>query len=151
MDPSKVFNDIEKRRFVRLQVKMPAEVRITGENLPEGNVQVGQTVCRDLSRGGMCLEIPRRIEASWKYIEDRDNVFEINLSLTDQLKISSEGRVAWTQQISQKNSEAVCGIVGIEFIELDDKDRDAIIRHIVDRFLAGYPDRRGKGFWEGAK
>ncbi len=151
MGQPKVYHDIEKRRFVRLRVDMPAEATLSGKNLPGGILQVGPTVCRDVSRGGMCLEIPLRMEASWNHVEDRENIFDISVNLSDQLQISSKGRVAWSQRTPQIETDGVCGIVGIAFTVLDDKDRDAIIQHLVDKFVAGYPDQKGKGIWTGMK
>ena len=95
----------------------------------------------------MCLEIPRIWEDAWKKIIDKHSIYETTLSLTDQVSISSQGQVAWSESIPQKNSASVCGVIGIMFTRLDDKDSESITQYIKENYIAEYPDQ-AKIIWE---
>lgn len=110
-----IYIGLEKRRFKRINYKINIEV------LAEDKLEPLQTI--DISAKGLCFAYPRPLKT--------DTLIELKLKIPkykEPLKIKS--RVAWIKRQEEPHIEGNKFKVGLEFVELKDKDK-----RIISQFL----------------
>lgn len=114
---------VEKRKFPRIRASVV-------EYCPIGNVESKQlSFTEDLGAGGM------RIFCSQDFKIDTLLLLKIYLPLEKE-PIEAKARVIWSRQshFLDKNTEEKNYDVGVEFIEIDEEDRQSIFEYTQNHY-----------------
>lgn len=136
------FNGSERRAYVRLEKSLPVRLKVTGN--PTSNTFTAST--KNISQGGICLEIQRNKEALLEALsaESHKIGIDINALLPEPNYAVSErslwvsARVDWTCELDQARQQL---LIGLEFEDLTEEVRKRIRDYLVDQFLQKYPER----------
>ena len=136
----KPFNGKERRAYVRLEDSLPVRFEIPGN--PSGTIYTATT--RNISQGGLCLEIDHKKEALLKTLSAAGQKIGIDInSLIPQqanpvaeMSVWVSGRVDWARQSDQDRNLLQ---VGLEFEDLSEEARKRIRDYLVEQFLRQYP------------
>lgn len=118
----------EQRQYVRMSTVFPVEVESVAEAGEKVPSVFFQGFTRDISVGGMCLEI----KLLGKGIEERHLVPDAKLALTINTPFEKEpiralARIAWLRR--QDEPLPVRYLIGAAYTEIDDKARRRIFEH----------------------
>ena len=134
----KRFDGKERRAYVRLKQSLPVRFKINGE-------QTGETYSartRNISRGGLCVEIARENAELLEKISGPGQKIGIAIDtlIPDQATAVSaksvwiNSRVDWTRKTSKKQDL----LMGLEFENLAEETRrrihDFIVKEMVNRY-----------------
>ena len=136
----KRINGTERRAFVRLQKSLPVRFKIS-EN-PNGPTYTAMT--RNISQGGLCLEINHEKEALLEALSAADQKIGIDINslipqqahTVTELSLWISSRVDWACESDQDHNLLR---VGLEFEDLTEEARKRIRDYLVDQFLGQYP------------
>ena len=134
------FDGSERRVYVRLEKSLPVHFKIS-EN-PNGPIYTATT--KNISQGGLCLEIDHETEALLEALSAADHKIGIDINTlipqpnnaTSHMSLWASGRVDWTRP-SDQNRHLLQ--VGLEFEDLTEEARKRIHDYLVDQFLRKYP------------
>ncbi|MGD2097489.1 MAG: PilZ domain-containing protein [Desulfobacterales bacterium] len=140
------FNGTERRAYVRLEKSLPVRLKITGN--PTN--QTFTLTTKNISQGGICLEIQKQQEALLRALSAANHSIGIDLNtlIPQNSKGASErplwvrGRVDWTRELDEAARPLQ---VGLEFEDLTEEARKRIRDYIVNQFLRQYPSHHKSG------
>jgi c-di-GMP-binding flagellar brake protein YcgR len=138
----KPFNGSERRAYVRLKKSLPVRFKISGNPTS----QTYTAITKNISQGGLCLEIQHHKETLLEALSAADHKIgiDINTLIPQQNEAVSEisfwvsGRVDWARKSDQEHQVLQ---VGLEFEDLTEEARKRIRDYLVDQFLQRYPQR----------
>jgi c-di-GMP-binding flagellar brake protein YcgR len=107
----------ERRRFVRLDVN----VTVRWNKITEGAVQV-TSINKDISENGICLIVEDELSAG--------DTLQMEMELPTKKIIHSVGQVVWASPFVILGSGERKFNAGIEFIKLNDEDRQELGKFI---------------------
>lgn len=116
----------EKRKDIRLNVAKSLIIKL---QLPFKKPAAAENI----STGGICIELPLLTQRQIKSITSgkKDLILELELSgLKKPLRI--KGKIAWWQKKDKPS-----GVAGISFEGLKEKDREEILRELLNLCLKG--------------
>lgn len=134
-----LFNGKERRAYVRLETSLPVRFKISGQEM--GKIYAATT--KNMSRGGLCLEIHQDKEELLKKVSADDTKLGIDLdALVPKPGVADsekpewvDGRVDWLRKPNRKNPTL---LMGLRFEDLTEKARRLIHSYIVDQFVKRY-------------
>ncbi|MDA8233825.1 MAG: PilZ domain-containing protein [Clostridia bacterium] len=112
----------QRRNFVRINTKLPVSYNIINDEMSEAAI-FQQGITLDISGGGI------RFQTSVFLPEG--TVVELKVDIQGHGQISALGKVIRT--ISSGEKEKKSYLIGVQFMIIEEKDRDKIIRHIFDK------------------
>ncbi|AVX20750.1 MULTISPECIES: flagellar brake protein [Carboxydocella] len=110
-------NRVQRRNYVRLDDSVP----LTFYKLQEDDITGTDTVTKDISGGGVRIEIPQPLELGTE--------LELHLKLPKD-KIIAVGKVVRCLPLEKPKKGYN---IGIQFTIIEERDRDKIIKYIFDR------------------
>lgn len=137
------YNGTERRAYVRLEKALPVRIKITGN--PSSQTFTLST--KNISQGGLCLEINHEKEALLEALSAADQKIGIDINsliprqanTVSKMPLWISGRVDWTRKSDQDGNLLQ---VGLEFEDLTEEARKRIRNYLVDQFLRQYPQHR---------
>ncbi len=137
------YNGTERRAYVRLEKALPVRIKITGN--PSSQAFTLST--KNISQGGLCLEINHEKEALLEALSAADQKIGIDINsliprqanTVSKMPLWISGRVDWTRKSDQDGNLLQ---VGLEFEDLTEEVRKRIHNYLVDQFLRQYPQHR---------
>lgn len=137
------YNGTERRAYVRLEKALPVRIKITGN--PSSQTFTLST--KNISQGGLCLEINHEKEALLEALSAADQKIGIDINsliprqanTVSKMPLWISGRVDWTRKSDQDGNLLR---VGLEFEDLTEEARKRIRNYLVDQFLRQYPQHR---------
>jgi len=112
----------QRRNFVRLDSKLPVSFVVINDELVEaGNPQRGTTL--DISGGGIRFETSEHLPEG--------TVLDLNIELSGTGKVSALGKVV--RAVASGNKGKNTYVIGVQFMIIEEKERDKIIRYIFDK------------------
>ena len=135
----KSFNGRERRAYVRLDSSLPVKFKISAEQ----KSKTYTATTKNISRGGLCLEIDQNIQQLLENLSGTDVKISIDLdTLIPQPKTAPpakaawiSSRVDWARKPTAKNPAI---LLGLEFEGIDDEARKRIHGYIVEEFVKRY-------------
>jgi exo-beta-1,3-glucanase (GH17 family) len=124
---AKLKNDgIERRKFIRLSTVFPVSYQIIASKDRKELAEVNQAFTRDVSQGGMCLEVTNLKDELARKLEKG----EAKLSLVIEVPFSTKpigafGKVAWIQKIKESYPNKY--LLGIAYELISEKERKKIV------------------------
>ena len=107
----------EKRKFSRLNLSVLVDYKIVHKDSSES----GNT--KNISAGGICLIVYEDIEIG--------SQLKLNIYLPEQdFPLLAEGRVVWKDDFIVGDDNRIRFEVGIEFIKIDERDRQVIANYV---------------------
>ncbi len=116
------FERIQRRQFFRFECILPVKYRTVDSENALRNIKTpfADTITRDLSGGGACIALKEKVE--------KDIIIECELSIPEFNTIAFLGKV---KRLSPCEAKGIYKYeIGVEFIKIDNKDREAIIGYI---------------------
>ena len=143
---TKRFSGTERRAYVRLEKSLPVRLKITGNPTS----QTFTLTTKNISQGGICLEIQQQQEALLSALSAANHSIGIDLNtLIPQHHNGApgrphwvRGRVDWTCELDDADRPLQ---VGLEFEDLTEEARKRIRDYLVDQFLRRYPQHHQSG------
>ena len=137
---TKDFNGSERRAYIRLEKSLPVRFKISGN--PTGPTYTATT--KNISQGGLCLEIDHETEALFEALSAADQKLGIDINTlipqkantATELSLWVSGRVDWARKSDQARPTLQ---IGLEFEDLTEEARKRIRDYLVDQFLQQYP------------
>ena len=137
----KSFNGKERRAYVRLESSLPVKFKISAEQ----KRKTYTATTKNISRGGLCLEIDHNIQQLLENLSDTDLKISIDLdTLIPQPKTAApakpdwiSSRVDWALKPTAKNPAM---LLGLEFEGVTDAARQRIHGYIVEEFVKRYEE-----------
>lgn len=110
----------ERRKFARLSVL--ADIILKKRELaPEEII----SLTRNISKGGICFIVYEPVEES--------QIIDLTIYLPGEAPIKAVGKVAWVNEFTIGDTERKRYDVGLEFIEISDKDKALIDKYVFTR------------------
>jgi c-di-GMP-binding flagellar brake protein YcgR len=135
----KSFNGKERRAYVRLQSSLPVKFKISAEH----KSKTYTATTKNISRGGLCLEIDHPIQQLFENLSGTDLKISIDLdTLIPKTAASAKpawisSRVDWARKPTAKNPAM---LLGLEFEGISDEARKRIHGYIVEEFVKRYEE-----------
>ena len=108
----------ERRRFVRLNISVEIQYTVLEKETPDEL----KAKSRNISAGGICIIADEKIAT--------DNILILSIYLpADEMPIIAKGKVVWARPF-EIGKEGERFDVGVEFIEIDPKDRKKIDQYV---------------------
>ena len=120
--PGKI-DKVPPRSFYRLSVTLPVQYRLMRDEVTPIS-EFKPAIAQDLSGGGILMEMKTPLS--------KDTLIEVNIPLpAEKEPVSAIARVGFIK--SEKKGRDEISNVGAEFIVIEEKDRDKIIKFILAR------------------
>jgi c-di-GMP-binding flagellar brake protein YcgR len=137
----KSFNGKERRAYVRLESSLPVKFKISAEQ----KSKTYTATTKNISRGGLCLEIDHHAQQLLENLAGIDLKISIDLdTLIPQPKTAGtarstwiSSRVDWARKPTAKNPAM---LLGLEFEGVSDDARRRIHGYIVEAFVERYEE-----------
>ena len=118
----------DKRQYVRMKTVFPVEIEIFQATGEKESVHLLQAFTRDISPGGMCLEL----KVFRQEIERQLLTPNVQLALTinpsfSKHPIKAIAKIAWMKR--QEDPPPLRYLIGVSYTEIDEKKKAQIIRH----------------------
>ena len=113
----------ERRQFVRLDTRLEMSYNV----LPAAKAQ--PTVSKNIGGGGICIFSDQVLEPGTR--------LNVSMKLPDQPRvIAFIGEVIWSEpyEVIGQTQRQRAVEVGLQFVEIADQDRDAILQHVILTF-----------------
>jgi len=110
----------ERRRFVRLDTRLPVTYRV----LPSAKAK--QSVTKDIGGGGVCVFVSELLTPGTH--------LQVEIAVPDQERpIAFTGEVVWCEQyeIIGKTQRERSVEAGVKFVQIDPNDQHAIMRYVI--------------------
>ncbi|MBN1622121.1 MAG: PilZ domain-containing protein [Endomicrobiales bacterium] len=137
----KNFDGLEKRKYVRLAKPILVNFRILNKKSKEVIINWRDGLSKDISKGGLRIEIYDPNPKFKKIISDPDNVLELNIPLYFQRKATLKGEVeyvhvtgesVWNRKAWDAKEKAETLEIGIAFKRSDNEIDSLITAFITD-------------------
>jgi c-di-GMP-binding flagellar brake protein YcgR len=137
----KSFNGKERRAYVRLKSSLPVKFKISAEQ--KNKTYTAAT--KNISRGGLCLEIDRNIQQLLENLSDNDLKISIDLdTLIPPPKTAASDKPAWISSrvdwARKPTAQNPAMRLGLEFEGVSDEARKRIHGYIVEAFVKRYEE-----------
>ena len=137
----KSFNGRERRAYVRLDSSLPVKFKVSAEQ----KSKTYTATTKNISRGGLCLEIDQNIQQLLENLSGTDFKISIDLdTLIPQPEKAPSAKIAWissrvdwAREPTAKNSAM---LLGLEFEGVSDEARKRIHGYIVEEFVKRYEE-----------
>jgi len=119
---------IEKRQYVRMSTVFPVEIEFPQEPGKKSSPHLLQAFTRDVSAGGMCLELKilaHEIEKEY-FIPSAQLALTIN-PLFAKRPIQATAKIVWFKK--QEAPLPPCYLAGVVYTQIDEKERSRLIRY----------------------
>jgi hypothetical protein len=127
---------IERRRYLRLSTVFPVEFEIISLDNREIFCEFHQSFTRDVSEGGMCLEINNLKEELAEKLNRKSAKLRLQINMPFSSKpIEAIAEAAWIKKIKESHPNKY--LVGIYYEKISEKERRSIVGHA--RFLTLRP------------
>lgn len=140
-----IFNGAERRAYFRLDKELPVRFRLCGE----GQDKVYTAITKNISRGGICLEVHEEKEELIEKLSQ--NGYELAIDVETPLMVSDEeviskpvwinGNVDWTQKPGDKDSAI---FMGLAFNKMNDDIRKKLHDFILSEFVKQYGENESE-------
>jgi c-di-GMP-binding flagellar brake protein YcgR len=138
----KSFNGKERRAYVRLESSLPVRFKVFKEQASKTYT----ATTKNISRGGLCLEIQQDSREVLEYLSGTDFKISIDLdTLIPQTHTAASGkpawissRVDWARKATAKNPAM---LLGLEFEGVSDEAQKRIHGYIVEEFVKRYEEQ----------
>jgi hypothetical protein len=136
---------IEKRRYVRLYIRLKARFKVEGD--PEEKIYEAMT--RNINRGGLCLEVTKNI----KEIKDIFNQGNPRLNIALDLPgidetVETAARPVWISTrvgwMEPPVEDRLPLFLGMAFVNLPPSEKERIDTYLANKLLEKYQEDRGK-------
>lgn len=110
---------LEKRRFVRLDVRVKVDYEIV-----QSPQEKFKSFTKNLSQGGICLFLDNYLK--------KDTLLDLKLHVPDQTQpLEATGKIVWidTFKIGDKDAKEHFE-AGIEFVDISQEDKDKIGKYV---------------------
>jgi c-di-GMP-binding flagellar brake protein YcgR len=124
---------VEKRKYVRVEVEVPARFKIVGD----GEGKVYQALTGNISHGGACLRVEGDGDEVLQKLGDDLPELEVSIDLPGHDgKVSADTRTAWIicrlDRKSPPEDDHGPVVIGVEFSNMSDADEDRVTDLIAD-------------------
>jgi len=134
-----LFTGKERRAYVRLDTALSVRFRISGQDMSK----IYAATTKNMSRGGLCLEIHQNKEELIEKLSADDTKLGIDLdalvpkpgAADSDEPVWVDSRVDWLKKPNRKNPTL---LMGLRFEALTEKARRLIHSYIVDEFVKRY-------------
>lgn len=134
-----IFNGAERRAYFRLDKELPVRFRLCGE----GQDKIYTAITKNISRGGICLEMHEEKEELIEKLSQNGYKPAIDVETPipdpDEGVVSKpvwlNGRVDWVQKPSNKDSAI---LMGLAFNEMSDDISKKLYDFILGEFVKLY-------------
>ena len=113
----------ERRKFPRAEYT--TNVQWTNITADKHGTAFVENVSKDISAGGMCLILVRSVSVG--------DELRLKFSVSPNRDLNVKGQVRWAIALKDEHTGAVKYHAGVEFVEIDDKDRYFLIQLVRDR------------------
>lgn len=116
----------ERRRYIRLNTVFPVELEIVSSDGKEVLSGFHQSFTRDVSEGGICLEINNLKDELAGRLNDKTAKMRLQINVPFSAKpISAEADAAWLKKIKEDHPNKF--LIGISYKQIADRDRRRIV------------------------
>ena len=116
----------ERRRYIRLNTVFPVEFEIVSSDGKEVLSEFHQSFTRDVSEGGICLEINNLKDELAGRLNDKTAKMRLQINVPFSAKpISAEADAAWIKKIKEDHPNKF--LIGISYKQIADRDRRRIV------------------------
>ena len=137
----KLFNGKERRAYVRLETSLQVRFKISGQE----NSKVYAATTKNMSHGGLCLEVQQDKEELIEKLSAEDTKLGIDLGVLvpkpgvagSEKPAWVDSRVDWMRKPNRKNTTL---LMGLSFEDLTQESRKQIHSYIVDEFVKRYEE-----------
>jgi len=113
------YPSVERRQFPRLVASANVEYTLVKEKLLPEN----KSILKNISSGGICLIVYEKV-AIGSHLSLKIYLSDINREIT------ATGKVIWSSPFSISSDNRQRYDLGIEFVEIDESDRQQLSQHI---------------------
>ncbi|MFA5339521.1 MAG: glycoside hydrolase family 2 TIM barrel-domain containing protein [Candidatus Omnitrophota bacterium] len=119
---------IERRRYIRLSTVFPVELEIVSLDDKEVYSEFHQAFTRDVSEGGMCLEVNNLKDDLAEKLKNKSAKLRLQINMPFSAKpIAAVAEAAWLKKISEGRPNKY--LIGIYYEQISDKERKGIVNH----------------------
>ena len=119
---------IEKRQYVRMNTVFPVELEILSPSGQKVSRRLLQAFTRDVSEGGMCLEIKSFGAETEKQFLIPDVQFDLTINPTfSHDPIKAIARIVWLRK--QDKTSPPRYFIGVQYTDIDLRSRERLIRY----------------------
>ncbi len=127
---------IERRRYIRLSTVFPVEFEVISLDDKEVFCEFHQAFTRDVSEGGMCLEINNLKDDLAEKLNRKSAKLRLQINMPFSSKpIEAVAEAAWIKKIKEHHPNKY--LAGVYYEKIAEKDRRGIVGHA--RFLTLRP------------
>lgn len=117
---------IERRRYIRLTTVFPIEFEIVSLDGREILSEFHQSFTRDVSEGGMCLEINNLKDELAGRLNNKTAKMRLQINVPFSAKpILAEADAAWTKKIKEDHPNKF--LIGVSYRQIADRDKRRIV------------------------
>ena len=128
----------ERRLYKRISIRLPVIISLIGVEESEENAKFQEGLTIDMSGGGMALKVKELREEFLPKLQS--GVISLGLKFeipNDSTPIKAFAKAIWVRKRDEPDKEKPYYLLGVQFIDIAERDRDKIISFIV----SGYMDR----------
>lgn len=119
---------IEKRQYVRMSTVFPVELEIFRQNWEKGSAKLFQGFTRDVSAGGMCIEL----KSFGKQTEELISSPNVHLSLRINPPFSSEpikafANIVWLKKETTDDFSRF--LIGVHYSDINERSRQRLVAY----------------------
>lgn len=117
---------IERRRYVRLETVFPVEFQVFSKETGTAITGLKQGFTRNVSEGGMCLEVNELENGFAAQIQQSDSELGVFINLPHRKEpIQARAQVRWSKKVKEGFPNKY--LFGIEYVHIQDNTRKQII------------------------
>jgi len=128
----------DKRNYVRLETGLNVDFKFGGEE----ESSVFRAITRNLSHGGICLEVMEKPNEVLDLLETHYDRILFSIELDRDSTVELEGKTAWgnsrIEWIQKPDRKNAALIIGIEFSNLPEEVKERIHAFILNEFVTNY-------------
>ena len=119
---------IERRRYIRLSTVFPVEFEIVSLDDKEIYSEFHQAFTRDVSEGGMCLEVNNLKDDLAERLSTKSAKLRLQINMPFSAKpIAAVAEAAWLKKIREHHPNKY--LLGVSYEEIPEKERRSIVNY----------------------
>ncbi|MFA5094048.1 MAG: glycoside hydrolase family 2 TIM barrel-domain containing protein [Candidatus Omnitrophota bacterium] len=123
---------IERRRYIRLNTVFPVELEVISLDDKEIYCEFQQAFTRDVSEGGMCLEVNNLKDELAEKLNKKSAKLRLQINMPFSVRpIDAIAEAAWIKKIREHHPNKY--FIGVYYEKISEKERKSIVNHA--RFL----------------
>jgi hypothetical protein len=123
---------IERRRYIRLNTVFPVELEVISLDDKEIYCEFQQAFTRDVSEGGMCLEVNNLKDELAEKLNKKSAKLRLQINMPFSVRpIDAIAEAAWIKKIREHRPNKY--FIGVYYEKISEKERKSIVNHA--RFL----------------